>query len=1175
MNVRFAHPVRKFNPGTLQSDDEVEQQFVVRQKELGIVADVLRGNIGSPSCQHVMIIAPRGRGKTMLLVRLSAELRTASEFAGRLLPVRFMEESLEITDEAEFWLEAIFQLAQEIAGSEPDVATELKTSRTDLLSKGGTELAERALATVLDAADQLGQRLVLMVENMQDLCRDADRDFGWALRRVLQTEPRIMLVSTATTRLQDLDKANGPFFELFRDLALMPLDTEECRRLWIAISGDAVTRRAIRPLEILTGGNPRLLVIVAQFSRHRSLKQLMEELVTLIDDHTEYFRGHLESMVKGERRVYIALIDLWQPSSTGEIAARARMGVRKASVMLGRLLGKELVVFKGTGNRRLYSAAEPLYAIYYKLRRERDEAAVVVNLIRFMVAFYTDPELETISDMLVREARESPPIRAGLVRALDDAELAGFLSDALPADDDLGLASASGTNHEADVKADRSLPEPVAGENELQALIHKAQEYRRLGHREAELGVYEEIEARFGASAESVAWAMLCKALTLGQLDRPLDELAAYEAVEEQFGDERLDQVRTVVAKAGFYKAITLGQLGRPQDSVTACEAVEKSFSGDGADEVRAVVAKAGFYRALTLGQLGRLQDSVAACEAVDEEFSGDGAAEVRAVVANACFCRALTLGQLERPQDALAAYEAVEERFGDDELDAVRTVAAKACFYRALTLGRLDRPRDKLAAYEAVEERFGDDELDAVQAVVAKACFFRALALGQLDRPKDAVAACDAVEERFSGDGADDVRAVVAKACFYRALTLAQLDEPRSELVAYEAVEERFGDDELDEVRVIVAKACFYRALTLAQLDRPLDELAAYEAVEERFGDDELDEVRAVVAKVCFHRALALGRLDRPRDAVTAFEAVDERFGKDVAVETQEVVARALVHKGLLLVSENRLDMAIASFLEVGVRYRRNGEPEMQRHVANALASAGLIHKDQGNVEQALREWERVVGRYGASEDRDTRDMVANALVWQATTHLERKSFGAAEQLCDEIEHRFGSEDTEDQRKSVAKASVVKGRIAVDTGREVEGVRIADEIERRFGTQAHDDGIPFAWRARQLKATALARQRRNDEAMDELRSAYGLFVPKRETIREMVGLVVEMVKSGVPATDLFDLIAQNHEAAASLEPLSVALAQECGVEMRAPEATLEIAADIRSMWSSTDEVRS
>ena len=102
------------------------------------------------------------------------------------------------------------------------------------------------------------------------------------------------------------------FFELFRNICLEPLTTEECRLLWQAVSGDAVSGREIRPLQILTGGSPRLLVIVAGFARHHSLRQLMEELVTLIDEHTEYFRSHLEVLAKTERRVYLAVIDLWQ-----------------------------------------------------------------------------------------------------------------------------------------------------------------------------------------------------------------------------------------------------------------------------------------------------------------------------------------------------------------------------------------------------------------------------------------------------------------------------------------------------------------------------------------------------------------------------------------------------------------------------------------------------------------------------------------------------------------------------------------------------------------------------------------------------------------------------------------------------------------------------------------------
>ena len=51
---------------------------------------------------------------------------------------------------------------------------------------------------------------------------------------------------------------------------------------------------AVRPLEILTGGNPRLLTIIAGFGAGRSFRDLMENLLDLIDEHTEYFKSHLE-----------------------------------------------------------------------------------------------------------------------------------------------------------------------------------------------------------------------------------------------------------------------------------------------------------------------------------------------------------------------------------------------------------------------------------------------------------------------------------------------------------------------------------------------------------------------------------------------------------------------------------------------------------------------------------------------------------------------------------------------------------------------------------------------------------------------------------------------------------------------------------------------------------------
>ena len=418
--------IRKFNPGTFQSDEEVIRQFVVRKPKLGIVMDILRGNVDSASCQHVLVVAPRGRGKSMLLARVAAGIRSDLELAERLLPIRFMEESQEIFNLADFWIESLFYLAREGKAYDPELARELQDSHDDLAAGWrGEDLEERARATVLEAADRLGRKLVLMVENLQALCGHVDDDFGWKLRGALQSEPQIIMLATATSRFKGLDDAREPFFELFRIIRLEPLDTGECRRLWQMVSSDAVSEREIRPLQILTGGSPRLLVIMGDFARHRSLRQLMEELVRLIDEHTEYFRGHLEVFAKTERRIYLAVIDLWQPSTTGEIAARARMDVRGVSALLGRLVERGAVLVEGAGRRRMYAAAERLYSIYYKLRRERDEAAVVRNLIHFMAVFYNETELDEWSRSLILEAAQWPAIRDGLMQATAESPQIG------------------------------------------------------------------------------------------------------------------------------------------------------------------------------------------------------------------------------------------------------------------------------------------------------------------------------------------------------------------------------------------------------------------------------------------------------------------------------------------------------------------------------------------------------------------------------------------------------------------------------------------------------------------------------------------------------------------------------------------------------------------------------
>ena len=722
--------IRKFNPGTFQSDAEVIEQFVVRKHELDIVLEVLRGNMDSPSCQHVLVVAPRGRGKTMLLTRVAAEVNTDDKLSGSLLPVRFMEESHEIFNLADFWLDTLFYLARESAKHDSVLAEELRETHADLTNRWHEEaLADRVRAAVLEAADRLGKKLVLMVENLQALCGNVDKDFGWKLRGSLQSEPQIILLATATSRFKGLDDAEQPFFELFRIVALEPLATEECRRLWQVVSGDAVSEREIRPLEILTGGSPRLLVIVAGFARHRSLRQLMEELVELIDEHTEYFRGHLEVLAKGERRVYIAVIDLWQPSSTSEIAARARMDVRTVSTLLGRLVERGAVIAKESGKKRLYAAAEPLYSIYYKLRRERDEVAVVANLIHFMTVFYSYTELAEISGKLIAEATRSPTIREGIERAIAEQPQFGrlFPSMARPSIDRISIPAAvtdnesvkqlfeevtTAFNEGAFEKVIETVDQAFTAQSAnwsrvpesliALALSKKGNAHEKRGEFEAAIAAYDEVITRFDTSNGPllqmwVAWALSNKGNAHEQRGEFEAAIAAYDEVITRFGTSNESDLQVPVAWALSNKGDMHEQRGEFEAAIAAYDEVITRFGTSNESDLQVPVAWVLSDKGDMHEQRGEFEAAIAAYDEVIIRFGTSNESDLQVRIAWTLLKKGDVHEQRGEFEAAIAAYDEVITRFGTSNEPQLKYRSLGLCSKRAMCKGNVVNLRQRL----------------------------------------------------------------------------------------------------------------------------------------------------------------------------------------------------------------------------------------------------------------------------------------------------------------------------------------------------------------------------------------------------------------------------------------------------------------------------------------------
>ena len=961
----MAPPTRKFNPGFL-NDDELVASYCVRTTEFDLLVEVLRECTGHSNA-HQIVIGPRGSGKTSLLLRVAAEARRDTALESRFFPVVFAEESYEVATAGEFWLECLTNLAAQ--GPRGDDAPDLDRTVEELRAiRDDQALSDRCLGALLDFADREDKRLVLLVENLNMLFRDmGDPDTaGWRLRKVLQTEPRIIVFASATSRFKEIDHPDCALYDLFRVRTLRPLDTKQCAVLWETVSGRRPASETIRSLEILTGGSPRLIAIVAGFGAGLSFRDLMADLFGLVDDHTEYFKSHLESLPAQERRVYLALAALWTPATTREIADHARLETSTCSAQLARLDGRGVVrVVGGSARRKQYYLTERLYNIYYLLRRRRGSDRFVDALIHFMEACYSSSELKVVK---ARMARDTDGLDAEM-RSLQRITLTSLMK--LP----------SSAEH-PDMLTEVDRAEPSHGST--------------------------------GESAESAARELFQNALNVR--NGAADTVAAYEEVIRCFGESEIPAVLGWVAKALVNKGAALGALNRPQEALEACDEVVRRFGESDSTGLLESVATALVNRGGTLGTLNRPQDVLEACDEVVRRFGESKTPAFLAPVATALMNKGAALGMLNRPQDSLKTCDEVVHRFGKNDSPGLLEPVATALVNRGRALAALNRWQEALEACDEVVRRFGKSDSPGLLEPVATALVNRGGALGALNRPQEALEACDEVVRRFGKSSSPRLFRSVATALVNRGDALSALDRPQEALEACDEVIRRFGESEIPAVLEWVAKALLNRAGVLSALNRPHEELEACDEVGRRFGKSETPALLESVATALANRGFALTSLNRPEEALEAFDEVVRRFGESDTPAHLRSVATALANRAGALFALNRSQDSLEGCDEVVRRFGESEIPAVLERVATALVNKGYVLGALSRPQDALDAYDEVVHRFGESENPAVHVQVGAALLGKAEIEFESRQYEKAAETATRLierpegapEHRF-----------------------------------------------------------------------------------------------------------------------------------------------------------------------
>jgi tetratricopeptide (TPR) repeat protein len=925
--MAYAH--LSYDPWELERGER-EKRFVGReallQRMLGAVAE--QQEQGAP--QHYLLLGPRGVGKTTLLLTLRDRVR--DRLSSQWWCVQLREEEYYVQTLRDLLELTLRGLAEEEAPPEAADLAERVHREED---------QERSLALAVDGLRALtakhGKRVLLLVDNFdrvfpatatgRDKERTPESEFR-SFRKLLSRESFLMVIGASVRLFDEIASYDRAFFNFFVPVEVPNLtDDEICELLRRCADVEGNTgflaqfdamREKVRAITYMTGGNPRLVVMLYDVLRQQEMAPVVQALRETVSGLTPLLKHVLDDMPRQQSKTLDALMRLQGVAAPNEIAKLARLPLNVVTAQLGRLREGRFVVGEGEGKGRpaTYRISDPMFRTWYQMRYLRPAGRRVELFVEFIRAWFSVEERRKFLDEKWRELGTGP--RLGLEAVLTIQHYAAALEDK---QEQWGhvqhLADVlvqGGQEREAAILLAESVELGTLPENSIDSAG-----YRLLGDRLAK-GDLDKAMAAFREALRKEPESTTAR-LGLGAcLERAGEHALAMKEWGRVIGSKGapVEQVAIALANRGFVK----GHLGDSQGAIADYTAVVNLIGAPPGQVARALI-----NRGVVKGQLGDSQGAIADYTAV-VELAGTPVEQI----ARSLFNRGLARGQLGNTLGEIADFDALVELAG-----APVDVVASALFSRGAVKAQLGDQRAAIADYTAVVELAG-----APVEQVVKSLINRGGAKSRLGDAQGEIADCTAAVELVGAP----VEAV-ATALVNRGITKGQVGEVRGAISDYTAVVELAGAP-VEQV----ATALFNRGLEKGQLGDIQGEIADYTAVVK------LASAPVVaVAKALSNRGAKIGQLGNPQGAIADYTVVVELAGAPV-----EHIAWAFVNRG---VAKSQLGDAQGQIADCTAVVELAGVPVQD--VARALFNRGLAKGRLGDAQGAIADLTKVVELAGA----------------------------------------------------------------------------------------------------------------------------------------------------------------------------------------------------------------